>query len=47
MAAKTLLKFKDRVDTQKCGTPSFLMVLTETNYSYKREDGVSIGTLKD
>ena len=50
MAADNLLKFKERVDTQKCGAPSFLMVLTGTDYSYKREDGVyvvSIGTLKD
>lgn len=49
-AAKNLLKFKERVDTKKCGDPSFLMVLSGSNYSYKREDGiyvVSIGTLKD
>ncbi len=49
-AANNLLKFKERVDIQKCGEPSFLMVLTGTNYSYRREDGiyvVSIGTLKN
>ena len=49
-AANNLLKFKDRVDTQKCGEPSFLVVLTGANYSYKRDDGVyvvSIGTLKN
>lgn len=49
-AASNLLKFKDRVDTEKCGEPSFLMVLTGTNYSYRRDDGVyvvSIGTLKN
>lgn len=49
-AAKNLLKFKEKVDIKKCGEPSFLMVLTGTNYSYKREDGiyvVSIGTLKN
>lgn len=49
-AANTLLKFKERVDIQKCGEPSFLMVLTGTNYSYRREDGVyvvSIGTLRN
>ena len=49
-AAHNLLKFKERVDTDTCGEPSFLMVLTGTNYSYKREDGVyvvSIGTLKN
>lgn len=49
-AANNLLKFKDKVDSGKCGKPTFLMVLTGANYSYKREDGVyvvSIGTLKD
>lgn len=49
-AADNLLKFKERVDTEKCGEPSFLVVLTGANYSYKREDGVyvvSIGTLKN
>lgn len=49
-AANNLLKFKERVDVEKCGEPSFLMVLTGADYSYKREDGVyvvSIGTLKD
>ncbi len=49
-AAENLLKFKERVDSKKCGEPAFLMVLTGTNYSYKREDGVyvvSIGTLKN
>ena len=49
-AANNLLKFKERVNTQKCGAPSFLAVLTGANYSYRREDGVyviSIGTLKN
>ncbi len=49
-AANNLLKFKERVDIKKSGEPSFLMVLTGANYSYKRDDGVyvvSIGTLKD
>lgn len=49
-AANNLLKFKNRVDIKKCGKPAFLMVLTGTNYSYRREDGVyvvSIGTLKN
>lgn len=49
-AANNLLKFKDRVDIQKCGEPTFLMVLTGANYSYKREDGIyviSIGTLRN
>ena len=49
-AANKLLKFKEHVDIKKCGEPSFLLVLTGTNYSYKRDDGVyvvSIGTLKN
>ncbi len=49
-AANNLLKFRDRIDVEKCGEPAFLMVLTGTNYSYKRDDGVyvvSIGTLKN
>ncbi len=49
-AASNLLKFKNRVDISKCGEPSFLMVLTGANYSYRRDDGVyvvSIGTLKN
>ena len=49
-AASNLLKFKDKVDVEKCGESAFLAVLTGTDYSYKRNDGVyvvSIGTLKD
>lgn len=49
-AANNLLKFKNRVNIDKCGEPSFLMVLTGADYSYKRDDGVyvvSIGTLKN
>ena len=49
-AANNLLKFKEHVDIKKCGEPSFLLVLTGANYSYKRDDGVyvvSIGTLKN
>jgi hypothetical protein len=49
-AIENLTKFKEKVDTDKYGEPSFLMVLTGADYSYKREDGiyvVSIGNLKD
>lgn len=49
-AASNLLKLKDKIDIEKCGEPLFLMVISGTNYSYKREDGVyvvSIGSLKD
>lgn len=48
-AADNLNKFKAKVDNEKYGDPSFLMILTGADYSYKREDGiyvVSIGTLK-
>ena len=48
-AAKNLLKFKKNIN-EKATPPSFLMVLTASNYSYRRNDGVyvvSIGTLKD
>lgn len=49
-AVENLNKFKDNIDIEKYGKPTFLMVLTGGEYSYKREDGiyvVSIGTLKD
>lgn len=49
-AAENLKKFKNRVDIEKSGEPAFLMVLTASELSYVREDGVyvvSIGTLKD
>lgn len=49
-AAEKLNKFKEKVDTNKYGHPTFLMILTGADYSYKRDDGiyvVSIGTLKN
>ena len=49
-AALNLNKFKEKIDTEKYGKPSFLMILTGADYSYKREDGiyvVSIGNLKN
>ena len=49
-AMENLKKFKDKVDTDKYGNPAFLMVLTGSELSYVREDGiyvVSIGTLKN
>ncbi len=49
-AVENLTKFKEKVDTKKYGDPSFLMVLTGADYSYKRDDGiyvVSIGNLKN
>ena len=49
-ALDNLNRFKEKVDTKKYGEPSFLMVLTGADYSYKRDDGiyvVSIGNLKN
>lgn len=49
-AAQNLLKFKNKIDTDKVKEPAFLVVLSGSNYSYQREDGVyvvSIGSLKD
>ncbi|MCI8444653.1 MAG: ATP-binding protein [Clostridia bacterium] len=49
-AAQNLLKFKDSVDITKMNEPSFLMVLTATEYAYKRNDGVYVvplGTLRN
>ena len=48
-AAANLKKFVTRVDTQKMQEPSFLMILTATEFAYRREDGifvVPIGCLK-
>ena len=49
-AASNLLKLRDRVNTDKMGTPSFLMVITAGEFAYQRKDGVlivPIGCLKD
>ena len=48
-AAKNLKKFANRINTDKMKEPSFLMILTATEYAYRREDGVyvvPIGCLK-
>lgn len=47
-AARSLLKLKERVDTDKAGEPTSLSVITTGKYSYIRNDGISvisIGTL--
>jgi predicted AAA+ superfamily ATPase len=49
-AAAHLLKLKKVVNTEKMNEPSFLMVLTASNYAYRRPDGiyiVPIGCLKN
>lgn len=40
--AASLLKFADRVDTWKCGSPSLLGVIAGTGYGYMRKDGVAV-----
>ena len=41
-AAENLLKFKKSIDIEKMGEPSFLMVLTGTEYAFRLENGVWI-----
>lgn len=41
-AAHTLLRFADRVDTDRCGEPAALGVIVGSNYGYQRPDGVSV-----
>jgi len=42
MAAANLLRLKSKVNAQKMLDPSFLMVLTASEYGYQREDGVYV-----
>jgi hypothetical protein len=49
-AAKNLLALKAKIDEDKMGQASFLMVITGGQYAYRRNDGVlvvPIGCLKD
>ena len=49
-AAKNLLALKAKIDEEKMGKASFLMVITGGQYAYRRKDGVlvvPIGCLKD
>jgi len=49
-AADKLKKFAEKIDTKKMGNPSFLSIISATEYAYQREDGVyvvPIGMLKD
>ena len=41
-AARSLLKFADRVDTDRCGEPSALAVIVHDSYGYMRPDGVGV-----
>lgn len=48
-AAKNLLFLQSKINTEKMGKPSFLMVVTGGEFAYKRDDGVlvvPIGCLK-
>lgn len=42
VAAASLLKFKESVDTSKHGQPSVLAVITSTGYAGRRPDGVHV-----
>lgn len=49
-AAKNLIELKNKINRDKMGEPSFLMVLTGGEYAYRREDGVlvvPIGCMRD
>jgi hypothetical protein len=41
-AAKTLLRFRKRVDTKRSGPPAFLAVIVPEGYGYRREDGIDV-----
>lgn len=49
-AAANLLAIKNKIDTEKMGEPSFLMILTGGQFAYQRNDGVwvvPLGCLKE
>ena len=41
-AAKNLLRLSERVDTSKIPEPSFLAIITNEKYPYKRKDGIFV-----
>ena len=41
-AARSLLKFANRVDTKRCGRPAALAVIVDRGFGYVRPDGVSV-----
>jgi hypothetical protein len=41
-AAVALLRFSERVDTEKCGPPAALGVIVGAGYGYQRPDGVAV-----
>ncbi len=49
-AVEHLLEMKAKVDTSRIAEPTFLMILTSSEFAYRRDDGVLIvliGCLKD
>jgi hypothetical protein len=49
-AAENLKKLRGKIDTEREHLPSFLAVITGTEYAYRRDDGVFVvplGCLKD
>ena len=49
-AAANLKKLRDKIDTEKMNSPSFLAVITGTEFAYTRDDGVHViplGCLRD
>ena len=48
--ARNLIRLAHKVDTENMGAPSFLAVVTATEFAYTREDGVHViplGCLRD
>jgi len=43
--ARALVKFAGRVDTERCGEPAVLAVITGSGYGYRRADGVCVVSL--
>ncbi len=41
-SAKNLIKLRDKIDTDTMNLPAFMMIITATEYAYKREDGIYI-----
>jgi len=49
-AAENLIKFSENIDTAKTPAPSFLMILTGTEYAFQMKNGVwvvPVGGLMD
>jgi predicted AAA+ superfamily ATPase len=42
VAAASLTRFADRIDTARCRAPALLGVIVATGYGYRREDGVAV-----